>query len=106
MPAAPNVADSAMAKQPACAAAINSSGLVPAPDAKRELNEYSVFFSAPPGAVSEPLPSFSEPCQTALAERFMVPPAKPARAPKQTRRRARFDSRFHHEATHPRRAPA
>src|SRR3954469_6406679 len=34
-PASPSAADSAIAKQPACAAAISSSGLVPAPDAKR-----------------------------------------------------------------------
>src|SRR5882724_10254467 len=38
-PASPSAAESAMAKQPEWAAAISSSGLVPAPEAKRELNE-------------------------------------------------------------------
>src|SRR5689334_22046008 len=70
-PALPSSAENAMAKHPACAAAINSSGLVPAPDSKREPKEYSVFLSAPPGEVSEPLPALSEPCQTAEAVRFM-----------------------------------
>src|SRR3954471_18625236 len=70
-PASPSVAESAIAKQPECAAAISSSGFVPAPDSKREPKEYSVFLSAPPGAVIAPLPVLSEPCQTAEAERFM-----------------------------------
>src|SRR4051812_30477029 len=65
------MAEKAIAKQPACAAAISSSGFVPAPDSKREPKEYSVFFSAPPGAVSEPLPALSEPVQTADAVRFI-----------------------------------
>src|SRR6478752_4887538 len=70
-PASPSVADSAIAKQPAWAAAISSSGFVPAPDSKREPKEYSVFLSAPPGAVREPLPALSEPFQTAEAVRFI-----------------------------------
>ena len=40
IPALPSSADSAMEKQPACAAAINSSGLVPTPLSNRVLNEY------------------------------------------------------------------
>ncbi len=41
-PAAPSVAESAIEKQPACAAAMSSSGLVPAaPSPKRERNEYA-----------------------------------------------------------------
>ena len=43
MPSFPSSDESAMVKQPACAAAINSSGLVPTPDSKRVLNEYCVF---------------------------------------------------------------
>src|SRR5882724_10970083 len=38
-PASPRAAERAIAKQPACAAATSSSGFVPAPDSKRELNE-------------------------------------------------------------------
>src|SRR5262249_43970185 len=41
-PAFPNCADSAIAKQPACAAAINSSGLVPFPLSDLVENEYWV----------------------------------------------------------------
>ena len=37
-------APTAIVKQPACAAAISSSGLVPTPSAKRVLNEYWVLF--------------------------------------------------------------
>src|SRR6202167_6479180 len=67
--APPSCADSAIEKHPACAAAINSSGLVPAPFSNREVNEYCVLFSAPPGAEIVPFPSFNLPFQTALAFR-------------------------------------
>ncbi len=39
-PACARPCDRAIEKQPACAAAISSSGLVPWPDSKREANEY------------------------------------------------------------------
>src|SRR4051812_29614317 len=48
--APPSCADSAMEKHPACAAAISSSGFVPAAFSNRVLNEYCVLFKAPPGA--------------------------------------------------------
>src|SRR5213075_1678514 len=52
-PAFPRPADSAMEKHPACAAAINSSGLVPSASSNRDANEY--FPS------NAPLPSFTVP---------------------------------------------
>src|SRR5207302_6607733 len=58
--APPSCAESAIEKQAACAAAINSSGFVPGPFSNREVNEYCVSFSAPPGAEIVPLPSRSE----------------------------------------------
>jgi hypothetical protein len=39
-PAVASAFDSAMVKQPACAAAMSSSGLVPLPVSKRDLKEY------------------------------------------------------------------
>src|SRR5438552_7193961 len=68
-PASPSCAESAMVKQPACAAAINSSGLVPTPFSKRVLKEYCVCFSVPLSVEIEPLPVFRSPCHTALALR-------------------------------------
>src|SRR5215469_3039868 len=70
-PAPPSCAERAMVKQPACAAASNSSGLVPTPLSKRELNEYCVFFSVPLSVEISPLPDFKSPCQTAEALRCM-----------------------------------
>src|SRR5258706_86046 len=63
--APPSCAESAIEKQAACAAAINSSGFVPGPFSNREVNEYCVSFSTPPGAEIVPLPSFSPPFHTA-----------------------------------------
>ena len=39
-PALPSSPDRAIEKQPACAAAISSSGFVPSPSSKRDWNEY------------------------------------------------------------------
>src|ERR1044072_9877937 len=73
-PAFPSCPDSAIEKQPACAAAINSSGLVPLPSSKRVLNEYCVFAKTPLSVEIVPLPSLSPPCHTADAFRFMTCP--------------------------------
>src|ERR1035437_6381174 len=74
-PAPPNSAPSAMEKQPACAAAINSSGVVPvAAPSKRVANEYFASFRTPVAVEIVPLPSFSEPVQTALALLAIFPP--------------------------------
>src|ERR1700692_598306 len=70
--APPNCAESAIEKQAACAAAINSSGFVPGPFSNREVNEYCVSFSTPPGAEIDPFPSLSPPFQTALAFRSIA----------------------------------
>src|ERR1700722_408188 len=70
--APPNCAESAIEKQAACAAAINSSGFVPGQFSNREVNEYCVSFSTPPGAEIVPLPSFSPPFHTALALRSIA----------------------------------
>src|SRR4029077_473215 len=70
--AAPNCAESAIEKQAACAAAINSSGLVPGASSKRVLNEYGTCEKTPLGAENSPLPSLSPPFHTALALRSMV----------------------------------
>src|SRR5438128_11445591 len=72
MPASPNWADSAIVKQPACAAAISSSGLVPAPSSKRALKPYWVWFSTPLWVETVPLPSFRPPLQTALPLRLII----------------------------------
>jgi hypothetical protein len=71
-PASPSCALSAMEKQPACAAAISSSGLVPFPSSKRVLNEYCVSLSTPLAEEIVPLPSFKPPFQTAFAVRSIV----------------------------------
>src|SRR5579864_1055940 len=70
--APPSCAESAIEKQPACAAAISSSGFVPGAFSKRVVNEYCVLFSTPPGADIVPLPSFNPPFQIALALRCMT----------------------------------
>ncbi len=46
-PALPSSDENAIEKQPAWAAAINSSGFVPTPFSKRVLNEYCVSLSVP-----------------------------------------------------------
>src|SRR5260370_9497150 len=60
-----------MVKHPACAAAINSSGLVPLAFSKRVVNEYGVFESTPLSLDIVLFPSFSDPIQTAEALRPM-----------------------------------
>src|SRR5690606_37283935 len=60
-----------MLKQPAWAAAISSSGLVPGPSSKRVLKPYWVSDKAPLWVEIFPLPSFKLPFQTADAVRFM-----------------------------------
>src|ERR1700680_2360261 len=67
--APPNCPESAMEKQPACAAAISSSGFVPGGVSNRVLKEEGVLVSTPLADDTEPLPSFSPPFQTALALR-------------------------------------
>src|SRR2546429_9915144 len=71
MPALPSCAESAIVKQPACAAARSSSGLVPTPFSNLVLNEYCACFSTPLSVEIEPFPSFKPPCQTADALRCM-----------------------------------
>ena len=64
--------DSAMAKHPACAAAISSSGLVPlrpSASANRIFVEYGCPANTPLGVVKLPAPSNPVPCQTAFALR-------------------------------------
>src|SRR5437868_10695983 len=70
-PAFVSCPDSAMEKQPAWAAAINSSGLVPCPSSKRVLNEYCVSERTPLSVEMLPWPSFNPPFQTADAFRFI-----------------------------------
>src|ERR1700719_4533079 len=69
MPALPSCPESAMVKHPACAAANNSSGLVPIPFSKRVLKEYCVCFKVPLSVDRVPLPSLSPPVHTADALR-------------------------------------
>src|SRR5258708_15146161 len=71
-PALPSSLDSAIEKQPACAAAISSSGLVPLPSAKRLVNEYWVSDSTPLSVEIVPLPSLRLPLHSADALRFMA----------------------------------
>src|SRR6202161_4862432 len=61
-----------MVKHPACAAAINSSGLVPFSFSKRVRNEYGLSASTPESVERVPLPARPVPCQTAFALRIMV----------------------------------
>jgi hypothetical protein len=64
-----------MEKQLACAAAINSSGVVPvSAPSNRVAKEYFAFSSTPVTVEIVPLPSFNEPVQTALALLAMIPP--------------------------------
>src|ERR1051325_6848746 len=70
-PALPSSAENAIAKQPACAAAISSSGFVPMPFSKRVLNEYCASFNTPLSVEMLPLPDFKSPRQIADALRFM-----------------------------------
>src|SRR6266436_9184628 len=60
-----------MVKQPAWAAAINSSGLVPFSLSKRVLKEYGVSASTPESVESTPPPSRPVPRHTAFALRIM-----------------------------------
>src|SRR5262245_44007321 len=63
-PAFSRLAESAIEKQPASAAAISSSGLVPFPSSKRDENEYGPS-NAPLPSFIVPLPSLSVPSHTA-----------------------------------------
>src|SRR5579863_3557017 len=72
MPAPPSWAESAMLKHPACAAAINSSGLVPMPFSKRVEKEYCALESTLLSVEMVPLPSLREPFQTAEAFRIII----------------------------------
>src|SRR5215471_3625326 len=65
--ALPSCAESAIEKHAACAAAINSSGLVPGAFSNRVVNEYGVLDSTPLVADTIPLPSLRPPFHTALA---------------------------------------
>src|SRR5579872_4024689 len=67
--AAPNCPERAIEKQPACAAAINSSGFVPGVFSNRVLKEYGVLLNTPLDDDTAPFPSLSPPFQTALALR-------------------------------------
>src|SRR6185436_5456341 len=65
--------DRAIVKQLACAAAISSSGFVPAlpsSDAKRVLTPYGASLSAPESVLIVPLPLGPVPCQTAVLVRL------------------------------------
>src|SRR6202035_3671456 len=61
-----------MVKQPACAAAISSSGLVPFSFSTRVLKEYGVSASTPDSVERFPLPARPVPRQTAFALRIML----------------------------------
>src|SRR5260370_20577415 len=71
-PALPSCAESAIVKQPACAAASSSSGLVPTPFSNRVAKEYCVCLSTPLSVEMVPLPSFKPPCHTADALRCIT----------------------------------
>jgi hypothetical protein len=60
-----------MEKQPACAAATSSSGLVPRPFSNRVLKEYDVCEMTPLSVEIVPCPSLRLPSQTADADLFM-----------------------------------
>src|SRR5438093_291840 len=70
-PALPNSAANAIERQPAWAAAMSSSGFVPAPLSKRVEKEYCVSLSTPLSVEIVPWPSFRPPRQVADAVRFM-----------------------------------
>jgi hypothetical protein len=71
VPAVVSCADNAIEKQPACAAAISSSGFVPAPFSNRVLNEYCALFSSPLSVEITPFPSLRLPFHSAEALRFI-----------------------------------
>jgi len=62
----------AMVKQPAWAAAMSSSGLVPAPSSKRVWKLYGVSLRTWLWVVRAPVPFFKSPCQIADALRSIV----------------------------------
>jgi hypothetical protein len=62
-----------MVKQPACAAAISSSGFVPFAFSNRVENEYGVLESTPLSLDIVPSPSLSDPFHTAEALRIIRP---------------------------------
>lgn len=64
-----NWAESAMLKHAACAAAISSSGFVPAPCSKRVTKEYGALAKAPLSVDITPSPVRNVPFQTAVADR-------------------------------------
>lgn len=72
MLALPSSAEKAMAKQPAWAAAMSSSGLVPTPFSKRVPKEYWVCLRTPLSLEMVPLPSLSPPFQMADALRLII----------------------------------
>jgi len=74
-PAFPSSADSAIVKQPACAAATSSSGFVPFSPSKRVENEYGVCDSTPLSVVSDPFPVLRSPCHCAVACLFIASPS-------------------------------
>src|ERR1044072_4573938 len=64
--------ESAIEKQPACAAARSSSGFVPFPSSKRVPNEYCAPSTTPLSVETVPLPSLRPPCHTAEPVRFIL----------------------------------
>src|SRR2546423_13425623 len=70
-PAFCSSAESAMLKQPACAAPISSSGFVPGPFSKRVPKEYWVSLRTLLSVEIVPRPDFRSPRQTAEALRFI-----------------------------------
>src|SRR5690606_19228246 len=67
-PARDSPAESAIEKQPACAAASSSSGFVPCPSSKRDANEYGPSY-APLCIRILPCPSLNVPDHSAVADR-------------------------------------
>src|ERR1700744_4556610 len=61
-----------MVKQPAWAAAISSSGLVPTPSSKRVLKLYCASLRVLLCVLMVPLPAFKSPCQIAVALRSIA----------------------------------
>src|SRR5215212_4784928 len=82
-PAPPRIMENAMEKQPACAAPMSSSGLVPCSPSNRVLKEYGFADKAPEPVESVPEPSLRVPCQTADAFCFMAAVFR-SHAPQQT----------------------
>src|SRR5207249_7109683 len=70
-PASPSCAESAIEKQPACAAPTSSSGFVPFSFSKRVQNEYAASERTPLAVETVPRPSLRPPCQTAEAFLFI-----------------------------------